>query len=112
LYKEIRPLVQHGQQFWLRPPAAIGSCGVQYVSAYATETVVMMYPIRGLRGAGARRMRLRGLQPAFRYRRDGGAAEGSGAPRLAAGTAAALVGTCERRPTLDWQSAVQMWRSG
>ncbi len=112
LYKEIRPLVQHGRQFWLRPPAAIGSCGVQYVSEYATETVVMMYQIRGLRGAGARRMRLRGLQPEFRYRRDGDGAESSGAALMAAGIPAALVGTGERRPTLDWQSAVQMWRAG
>src|SRR3979411_464185 len=62
-YKQLRPTVQHGRQFWLLPPTAIGPCAVQYVSESADEAVVFLYQIRGLRGAGVRRARLQGLVP-------------------------------------------------
>ena len=69
-YKQLRPLVQHGRQYWLLPPAPIGPCAVQYVSEAADETVVFLYQVRGLVGAGMRRARLHGLLPDQRYRRD------------------------------------------
>ena len=61
MYKQLRPVVQHGRQYWLLPPAPIGPCAVQYVSATADETVVFLYQVRGLVGAGMRRARLHGL---------------------------------------------------
>src|SRR5205814_6002882 len=84
-YKAIRPLVQHGRQYWLLPPAAIGPCAVQYVSRSMDEFVVMLYQVRGLRGAGTRRAHLQGLQPSWRYRRDSDGAESTGAALMGAG---------------------------
>jgi alpha-galactosidase len=134
VYKEIRPLVQHGQQYWLRPPAAVGPCAVQYVSTDQNEFVVFLYQIRGLRGAGVRRARLHGLDPSRRYRRIfsdaaggtgsslmggaargtgsslmGGAAEATGATLMGSGVPVDLVTAAE--PTLDWRSRIDRWRA-
>jgi len=108
-YKQIRPVVQHGRQFWLRPPTAIGACGVEYVSGDGATVVVLLYQIRGLRGQGARRMRLQGLAPERRYRRASDGYESTGAALMAAGLPATLVDSGDRHPSLDWQSQLQIW---
>jgi alpha-galactosidase len=108
-YKTIRSLVQHGRQYWLLPPAAIGPCAVQYVSAARDEFVVLLYQVRGLRGAGTRRARLLGLEPVRRYRRDRDGAESTGAALMGAGAPIDLVTAAE--PGLDWRSRIDVWRA-
>jgi alpha-galactosidase len=108
-YKQIRPLVQFGRQYWLRAPAPIGLCGVQYVSADRLATVVMLYQVRGAVGQGERRMHLHGLDHDRRYRRDDGA-ESTGAALMAAGIPARLRHVA-RHPELDWRSRIEMWRA-
>jgi alpha-galactosidase len=108
-YKEIRPVVQHGRQYWLRTPSAIGACGVEYVSPTADHVVLLLYQVRGVRGQGARRLRLHGLAPELRYRRVSDGRESTGAALMAAGVPAALVGSGERHPLLDWRSQLQVW---
>ena len=112
VYKELRPVVQHGRQYWLLPPAPIGPCGVQYVSDLAEQTVVFLYQVRGLVGAGMRRARLHGLQPDRRYRRDEDGAESTGAALMGAGIPLDLLPKREagHHPGLDWLSRVQVWR--
>jgi alpha-galactosidase len=107
-YKAIRPLVQHGRQYWVLAPAAIGPCAVQYVSGARDAFVVMMYQVRGLRGAGTRRARLRGLAPSRRYRRVRDGVESTGAALMGAGVPLDLVSAQE--PTLDWRSRIDIWR--
>jgi alpha-galactosidase len=108
-YKEFRPLVQLGQQYWLVPPSDVGACAVQYVSPGGEETVVFTYQLRGLAGAGVRRIRLHGLQPERRYRRAGDGAESSGAVLMTAGLPASVAQPAS--PGLDWQSGFQVWRA-
>jgi hypothetical protein len=67
--------------------------------------------VRGLHGHGARRMRLHGLEPLQRYVRESDGAESTGAALMAAGIPAVVVGSGERRPSLDWRSELQMWRA-
>jgi alpha-galactosidase len=108
-YKAIRPLVQHGRQYWLVAPAAIGPCAVQYVSVDLAEFVVMLYQVRGLRGAGTRRARLRGLDAHARYRRVRDSVESTGAALMGAGVPIDLVTAAE--PGLDWRSRIDVWRA-
>jgi alpha-galactosidase len=110
-YKRLRPLVQHGRQYWLLPPAPIGPCGMQYVSETADETVVFLYQVRGLVGAGMRRARLRGLVPERRYRREADGAESTGAALMGAGVPIDLLPRGERHPRLDWLSRIEVWRA-
>jgi alpha-galactosidase len=111
-YKDIRPLVQFGRQYWLLAPKAIGPCAVQYVSPNGDATVVFEYQVRGVRGSGARRLHLRGLQPDARYRRSSDGAESIGAALMTAGVRARLVDRVEsKKPVLDWRSALQTWRA-
>ena len=110
-YKQLRSLVQFGRQYWLLPPSAVGPCAVQYVSPSADETVVFVYQVRGLRGAGVRRMRLLGLQPDRRYRRTTDGLESAGAALMAAGVPADVVDPTDSRPVLDWRSGFQVWRA-
>jgi len=112
-YKQLRPLVQHGRQYWLLPPAPIGPCGVQYVSEATDETVVFIYQVRGLVGAGMRRARLHGLVPDQRYRRVEDGAESTGAALMGAGIPLQLLSRSEtqRHPGLDWLSRVEVWRA-
>ena len=110
-YKQLRPLVQFGRQYWLLPPSAVGPCAVQYVSPSADETVVFVYQVRGLRGAGVRRVRLHGLQPDRRYRRTSDGLESAGAALMAAGVPADVVDPTDSRPVLDWRSGFQVWRA-
>jgi alpha-galactosidase len=108
-YKDLRPLVQFGRQYWLLPPSALGPCAVQYVSRSGDRTVIFVYQTRGLRGVGVRRLRLHGLQPDRRYRRDADGAESTGAALMAAGVPAEVVDPRHPRPILDWYSGFQTW---
>jgi alpha-galactosidase len=110
-YKAIRPLVQFGRQYWLERPRAIGPCAVQYVAPSAEETVIFVYQVRGLRGAGVRRLQLHGLQAERRYRRDGDGAQSTGAAMMAAGIPAEVVDPADSTPVLDWRSSIQVWRA-
>jgi alpha-galactosidase len=108
-YKAIRPTVQQGSQYWLLPPAPTGPCAVQYVSSAGEETVLLLYEVRGELGKGARRVRLRGLQPQRRYRRESDGAESTGAALMAAGVPASFESSAHGG--LDWRSEIQVWRA-
>src|SRR5262249_23885341 len=110
-YKRIRTLMQFGRQYWLRPPEPIGTCGVQYVSSDRTAFAILLYQVRGLRGRVARRMRLHALLAERRYVRESDGCESTGATLMASGIPAVLVASGERRPSLDWQSELQIWRA-
>src|SRR5205823_5658962 len=110
-YKQMRPLVQHGRQYWLLPPVPIGPCAVQYVSEAADETIVFLYQVRGLGGAGMRRARLHGLLADQRYRRASDGAESTGAALMGAGVPVDLLSETERHPGLDWRSRLEVWRA-
>src|SRR5579859_2148640 len=110
-YKDIRQLVQFGRQYWLRPPEPIGACAVQYVSPTGDRTVIFIYQTRGLRGAGVRRVRLRGLEVDRRYRREHDGAQSSGAALMAAGIPADVVDPRNPRPMLDFYSNFQVWNA-
>ncbi|MFF7448856.1 MULTISPECIES: alpha-galactosidase [unclassified Streptomyces] len=64
LYKEIRPLVQRGDQYRLRPPRG-GLSAVQYV--LGDETVVLAWLQAQSYGEPVPALRLRGLDPAASY---------------------------------------------
>ncbi|MET7684744.1 alpha-galactosidase [Streptomyces sp. NPDC005423] len=64
LYKEIRPLVQHGDQYRLRPPRG-GLSAVQYVRG--DETVVLALLQSQHYGEPLPALRLRGLDPTASY---------------------------------------------
>ncbi|MCM2423242.1 alpha-galactosidase [Streptomyces sp. RKAG293] len=66
-YQEIRPLVQHGLQFRLRPPGGdLG--GIQYVDAGGSATAVLAFRCSAHLAQPDRPLPLRGLDPAARYR--------------------------------------------
>ncbi|AJE43563.1 alpha-galactosidase [Streptomyces nodosus] len=69
LYKEIRPVVQRGDLYRLRPPEG-GLSAVQYV--LGDETVVLAWLQAQHHGEPAPALRLRGLDPAATYLRQGG----------------------------------------
>jgi alpha-galactosidase len=110
-YKDIRPLVQFGHQYWLAPPRATGPCAVQYVSPNGDATVIFEYQVRGILGAGGRRLRLKGLQPEARYQRSSDGAESTGAALMSAGVPMRIVDPGESRRVLDWRSGFQGWRT-
>ena len=110
-YKRMRPVVQHGRQYWLVPPGPVGPCAVQYVSASADVSVVFLYQVRGLVGAGTRRARLHGLAPEQRYRREGDGVESTGAALMGAGIPLDLLARGDRHPGLDWRSRLEVWRA-
>ncbi|SDW43062.1 alpha-galactosidase [Amycolatopsis xylanica] len=83
LYKEIRETVQHGALHRLQPPSASGISAVQYVSP--ERTVVFAYRQSAHFNLPERRVRLRGLDPAARYRDPGSGAVHHGAVLLAHG---------------------------
>ncbi|MGP9017279.1 alpha-galactosidase [Streptomyces sp. BR1] len=65
LYKEIRPVVQLGAQYRLRPPRG-GLSAVQYI--HGDDTVVLAYLQAQHHGERPPSVRLRGLDPAAVYR--------------------------------------------
>jgi alpha-galactosidase len=110
-YKRLRPIVQLGTQYWLLPPAPLSPCAVQYVSDDRDETVVLLYQIHGLVGQGPRRARLRGLDPARRYRRASDGAESTGAALMAAGRPIAFAEPPAPPHVRDWGSRVELWQA-
>ena len=108
-YKLLRPIVQHGTQYWLLPPAPAGPCAVQYVSEDRRESVLFLYQARGVLGQGVRQVPLQGLDPARRYRRAADGAESTGAALMATGVPAALTQLRGHMSIIDWRSQVQLW---
>ncbi|MFS7877189.1 alpha-galactosidase [Streptomyces asiaticus] len=66
LYKRVRPVVQHGELYRLRPPEGDGLSAVQYVRG--EETVVLAWLQAQHHGRAQLPLRLRGLDPAATYR--------------------------------------------
>jgi alpha-galactosidase len=108
-YKQLRMLVQFGRQYWLARPRAIGPAAVQYVSPGGEQTVVFVYQVRGVLGAGVRRVRLHGLVPEWRYRRAIDGAESTGTQLMSGGIPADVVDPRHAGPTLDLRSGYQVW---
>ncbi|QKV91744.1 alpha-galactosidase [Streptomyces sp. NA02950] len=65
LYKRVRPVVQHGELYRLRPPDGDRLSAVQYV--HGEETVVLAWLPAQHYGEPQPPVRLRGLDPAARY---------------------------------------------
>ncbi|GAA2373195.1 alpha-galactosidase [Streptomyces cuspidosporus] len=65
LYKSVRPVVQHGELYRLRPPGDGGLTAVQYVRG--EETVVLAWLHAQSLGDRQPPLRLRGLDPEGRY---------------------------------------------
>ncbi|GLF98449.1 alpha-galactosidase [Streptomyces yaizuensis] len=89
LYRRIRPLVQHGALYRLRPPGG-GLSAVQYV--HGDETVVLACLQAQHYGERPPPLRLRGLDPAAVYRCQDTGAEHRGAVLLHHGIATGLRG--------------------
>ncbi|MEU8874335.1 alpha-galactosidase [Streptomyces javensis] len=66
LYKRVRPVVQHGELYRLRPPEGDGLSAVQYVRG--EETVVLAWLQAQHHGRAQLPLRLRGLDAAAAYR--------------------------------------------
>jgi len=110
-YKRIRTIVQLGEQYWLLPPPPVGPCAVQYVSPDRRAVVLLLYQVRGGVGAGVPRVRLMGLDPARRYRRERDGAESTGAALMAAGLPVRFEPTQGWHPAIDYRSALQVWHA-
>ncbi|WP_203617260.1 alpha-galactosidase [Streptomyces bauhiniae] len=79
VYKDIRPLVQHGHQYRLLAPGDGALSAVQYVGPDADRTVVLVWRPSAWFGPAHPPLRLRGLDPGARYRDEDTGAEWSGA---------------------------------
>ncbi|VVJ25221.1 Alpha-galactosidase (EC [Amycolatopsis camponoti] len=97
LYKDIRPVVQHGALHRLRPPVDDGVTALQYV--HEDRTVVFAYRQASHFNAPERPLRLEGLDPAHRYVDSDDGTTHSGAVLLARGLPLGL-------PTGDFASKV------
>ncbi len=71
LYKQIRPLVQHGDQYRLRSAQREAFSAVQYVAKDQGESVLFAFRTLMPVPAETPPLRLRGLDPAARYRVEG-----------------------------------------
>ncbi|MFZ4188364.1 alpha-galactosidase [Streptomyces pseudogriseolus] len=67
-YKEIRHLVQHGEQYRIGDPYGDGPSAVQYVAADGSETVVLAFGASPRHGTPRVPLRLRGLPAGARFR--------------------------------------------
>ncbi|MEV7042930.1 alpha-galactosidase [Amycolatopsis sp. NPDC051061] len=97
LYKDIRPVVQHGALYRLRPPVDDGVVAVQYV--HEDRAVVFAYRQASHFNAPERPLRLDGLDPGDRYVDADSGTTHSGAVLLARGLPLGL-------PTGDFASVV------
>jgi alpha-galactosidase len=97
LYRDIRPVVQHGALFRLRPPSGDGLAALQYV--HGDRAVVFAYRPAAHFTTPERPLRLDGLAPAHRYLDPDSGRTHSGAVLLAYGLPPGL-------PTGDFASAV------
>jgi alpha-galactosidase len=91
-YKRIRPIVQHGTQYWLRTPTAAPGAltSVQYLAPDGAETVVFAWRPTAHLGHPPPPVRLRGLDPAATYREAESGREYSGVALMAHGIRPAL----------------------
>lgn len=71
LYKEIRPIVQHGDQYRLQPAHHSAFTAVQYVAKDKSEAVVFAFRTHLTPPATLPRVFLRGLEPNARYSIEG-----------------------------------------
>ncbi|MFJ3644171.1 alpha-galactosidase [Streptomyces sp. NPDC090108] len=78
VYKDIRPVVQHGHQYRLRAPGEGALTAVQYVEPGAGRAVVLVWRPHAGFGPAEPPLRLRGLDPSARYRNEDTGAEWSG----------------------------------
>lgn len=78
-YKRVRPIVQHGDQYRLRPPDGPPPAAVQYLSADGSATVVFAYRVGPAFGHTSTPLRLTALEPGARYRDEAGGDEFHGA---------------------------------
>ncbi len=97
LYKDIRPVVQHGALYRLRPPVDDGVVALQYV--HEDRAVVFAYRQAAHFNAPERPLRLDGLDPADRYVDSDSGTTYRGAVLLARGLPLGL-------PTGDFASVV------
>ncbi|WP_028805553.1 alpha-galactosidase [Streptomyces sp. 142MFCol3.1] len=79
LYKDIRPVIQHGRQYRLSDPNQSPVTAVQYVGADAERTAVLVSRPSTAFGCIHPPLRLRGLVHDARYRDEDSGAEWSGA---------------------------------
>ncbi len=79
LYKDIRPVVQHGAQFRLLAPDEGPLTAVQYLAASGERVVVLAWRPSTAFGTSCPPLRLRGLVPEARYRDEETGHEWSGA---------------------------------
>jgi alpha-galactosidase len=98
-YKRIRSVVQHGDLYRLRPPAGDALSAVQYVAGDGSATVLFTYLPAPHLGRTPHPVRLRGLDPAARYRDQATGQEYDGAVLLGHGLRPDL-------PAGDYGSAV------
>jgi alpha-galactosidase len=98
LYKEIRPLVQLGDQYWLRPAQGSAFTAVQYVSKDRRAGVLFAFRIRIPEPVELPPLYLRGLDPTARYTVEGFPGVRSGA---------AWMNTGLRLRLIDLESAVR-----
>lgn len=110
-YKQLRPTVQDGTQYWLVPPSSTEPCAVQYVARDLRETVVFVYQVRGVVGEGLRRIRLRGLDADRRYRRAEDGVVSTGAALMASGLPAVFAPPPALTHTDDWRSRTELWQA-
>ena len=97
LYKEIRPVVQSGDQYWLASPFDSPQPAVQFVARDGRESVVFAYqPTETVRPRTPERttMVLHGLEPdaTYQVRQDSTAYEASGSALMASGVEVELKG--------------------
>jgi alpha-galactosidase len=98
-YKRIRPIVQHGLLHRLAPPSGDGLRAVQYVTGDGGESVLFCWRPAPHFGRAPHPVRLRGLDPAARYRDEATATVYDGAVLLGHGLRPAL-------PAGDYSSVV------
>jgi alpha-galactosidase len=98
-YKRIAPVVQHGRLFRLVPPADDGRCAIQYVARDGRASAVFYWLPAPRLGRTVAPVRLRGLDPAGRYRDEATGDVHHGAVLLGYGLRPAL-------PPGDYASAI------
>lgn len=85
LYKEIRPIIQLGDQFWLRSPQKYPFSAVQYVSKDKSQAVVFAFRVYLPEPVQLPRLYLRGLDPQACYTVEGESGHRTGKAWMEAG---------------------------
>ena len=101
-YKRIRPLVQEGNQYWIKPPVSTGQSSIAYVAPDASAFVLFVYQGHGTGRIDPVYHRLQGLDPDRIYRREDGLTA-SGAALMGAGIPVRLRN--------DFASVVMLWQA-